>query len=149
MVKIPHSSPTQGVPKYCRLWGILWMRAFKCLLGALVRNLDPQGYLRNNVLRKFFQKNNNAGFSRQTPKFLCLSIASLEIWVSRLSYESRIIYFSKNFIDGFCKYPCRSSDSLTTGAALLKASASSKSIQNRCKCISVRTRSPRPYVGWH
>jgi len=30
-------------PKYCRVLGILWMRAFKCQLGALVRNSDPQG----------------------------------------------------------------------------------------------------------
>ena len=98
---LPGTLPT----KHASFLGFYGRMNFKSLLGALVRNLDPQGYLRNNVLRKFFQKNNDAGFSRQTPKFLCLSIASLEILVSRLSDESRIIYFSKKFYRRFLQIP--------------------------------------------
>ena len=116
----PASAGGAFPPKHASFLGFYGRMNFKSWLGALVRNLNPQGYLRNNVRRKFFKKNNDAEFSRQTPKFLCLSIASLEILVSRLSDESRIIYFSKKFYWRFLQVPLSVLKQSHYGRRLLK-----------------------------
>jgi hypothetical protein len=86
-------------------------------------------------LENFFQKKNNAGFGRQIPKFLCLSIASLEILVSRLSYESRIIYFSKKFYRRFLQIPLSVLRQSHHGRRLLKFMRL-KIHQKTCKGVS-------------
>ena len=50
-----HSNLSDGCPGVDEYFIGLRDRA-KLDFGALVQNLDPQGYLRNNVLRKFFSE---------------------------------------------------------------------------------------------
>jgi len=78
---------------------------FQMLIRRPSSKLRASGELPQNVPRNVSEKNNAAPFKRRTQKFLCLSSASLEIFVSSSSAEWCSIYFSGKIYRRFGAIP--------------------------------------------